>query len=253
MCMVAAGTNAHIVRSTNRKGGGMRSNLLTRIVSILLFVVVPVTGMAQRTTATLAGIVQDSSGAVLPGADVQLINEGTNAVLSKVTTETGEFVFDYVPVGTYTLKIEMPGFKTRESRGIPLGAAQSARQTFTLEVGSQTDAISVTGEAPLVNTLSAEQRIALETKEFANLPMINRDVTSILNVATGLTTRPEVEGSQGSKFRLNGLGGTAMAVVADGTDANGNPGSPTISGYYGYTKINVMSSEAVGQTQIVKG
>ena len=83
--------------------------------------------------------------------------------------------------------------------------------------------------------------------------MINRDITSILNVGTGLNTRPEIEGTQGSKFRLNGLGATAMAITADGTDANGNPGSPTVSGYYGYTKINVMSSEAVGQTQIVKG
>src|SRR5439155_16291271 len=86
-----------------------------------------------------------------------------------------------------------------------------------------------------------------------SMPMTNRDITRRLNVGKGLNTRPEIEGTQGSKFRLNGLGGTSMAVVADGTDANGNPGSPTISGYYGYTKINVMSSEAVGQTQIVKG
>lgn len=231
----------------------MRSNFLSGIVLILLFVALPVPSIAQRTTATFAGIVQDTSGAVLPGADVQLVNEGTNAIVTKVTSETGEFLFDYVPVGTYTLKIELPGFKTHESHGIPLGAAQNARRTYSLEIGSQTDAISVTGEAPQVNTMSAEQRLGLETLEVKTMPMINRDITSILNVGTGLSTRPEVEGSQGSKFRLNGLGGTSMAITANGTDANGNPGSPTISGYYGYTKINVMSSEAVGEMQIVKG
>src|SRR5437016_2659451 len=231
----------------------MRSNSFYRSMLTLLLVSLPLAGIAQRTTATFAGIVQDPSGAVLPGATVELMNEGTNAVISKVTSETGDFLFDYVPVGSYTLKIEMPGFKTHQSRGIPLGAAQNIRRTYTLEVGSQSEAISVTGEAPLVNTMSTEQRIALETVEFNSMRVINRDITSILNVGTGLNTRPEIEGTQGSKFRLNGLGATAMAITADGTDANGNPGSPTVSGYYGYTKINVMSSEAVGQTQIVKG
>src|SRR5215510_5052574 len=88
-------------------------------------------GMAQRTTATFAGIVTDPSSAVLPGVTVQLVNEGTNAVTEKTTGETGEFLFDYVPVGTYTLKISLPGFKSYESRAIPLGAAQNVRRTYT--------------------------------------------------------------------------------------------------------------------------
>ena len=84
----------------------------------------------------------------------------------------------------------------------------------------------------------------MEALEVRTMPMINRDITSILNVHR-VDTRGAVEGTQASKSRLNGLGSTAMAVTANGTDANGNPGSPAISGYYGYTKINVMSSEAV--------
>jgi Carboxypeptidase regulatory-like domain len=96
--------------------------------SVLVFVVVigmTSLGVAQRTTATFAGIVTDPTSAVLPGATVQLINEGTSAVTEKITGETGEFLFDYVPVGTYTLKISLPGFRTYESRAIPLGAAQT--------------------------------------------------------------------------------------------------------------------------------
>src|SRR5215510_5031945 len=231
----------------------MRPTTCTTTVVIVAMAALTNLALAQRTTATFAGIVTDPSKAVLPGAEVQLINEGTNAVTEKLTGETGEFVFDYVPVGTYTLKIEMAGFKTYESRGIPLGAAQSLRRTYTLSVGEITDSVMVTGEAPLVNTLSPEQRVGMENLEVKTMPMINRDITTLLNVGTGLTTRAESEGNAGSKFRLNGLGSTAMAVTANGTDANGNPGSPTISGYYGYTKINVMSSEAVGEMQIVKG
>src|SRR5437867_8374984 len=237
----------------SEQGGGMVSNTRAILFLTLTLIATADLGLAQRTTATFAGIVQDSTGAVLPGVEASLINEGTSAALQSVTNESGEFFLDFVPAGTYTLKLALPGFKTYESKGIPLGAAQSVRRTYTLEVGAITDNVTVTGEAPLVNTLSPEQRVGMETLEVRTMPMINRDITSILNIGTGLTTRPQVEGTQGSKFRLNGLGSTSMAVTANGTDANGNPGSPTISGYYGYTKINVMSSEAVGEMQIVKG
>src|SRR5688572_7608123 len=164
----------------------MCSTILSNLLKIALAVLVlalPATVSAQRTTATFAGIVVDSSGAVLPGAEVQLLNEGTNAAVEQLTGETGEFVFEYVPVGTYTLKIGMSGFKSYESRSIPLGAAQNVRRTYALEVGSITDSVTVTGEASQVNTISPEQRIALETVEVATMPMINRNITSILNLA----------------------------------------------------------------------
>jgi hypothetical protein len=208
----------------------------------------------QRTTGTFAGIVTDRTGAVLPGADVQLVNEGTSATMQKLTGETGEFVYDFVPVGTYTLKIVMPGFKTYNSQGIPLGAAQNVRRTYVLEVGAVTDSVTVTGEVPLVNTLSPEQRISLETIEVRNLPMVNRNITNILEVGSGLTKGVATTGGvAGTRFRLNGLGGSAMSVTANGTDANGNAGSPTISAYGGFNKIDVMSSESVAEVQVVKG
>ena len=127
----------------------MHTSLRKVVLAFVVVVGFSNLGLAQRTTATFAGIVTDPTSAVLPGASVQLINEGTNNVTDKLTGETGEFVFDYVPVGTYTLKISLPGFKTYESRAIPLGAAQNVRRTYALEVGAITDNVTVTGEAPL--------------------------------------------------------------------------------------------------------
>ena len=228
----------------------------TRSILVLITLLISFVGhaSAQRTTATFAGIVADSSGAVLPGAEVQLINEGTSATVQQVTGETGEFLFDYVPVGTYTLKIGLPGFKTYESRGMTLGGAQNVRRTFVLEVGAVTDNVTVTGEAPLVNTLSAEQRISVEALEIAALPMANRNITNILSVGSGLIKgRDTGDGMAGNRFRLNGLGGSSMNVTANGSDANGASGSPNISGYGAYNKIDVMSAEAVGEVQVVKG
>src|SRR5687767_5998924 len=123
------------------------------VLVLLVLVVMVNVSFGQRTTATLAGLVQDSTGAVLPGAEVELLNEGTSIILERLTNETGEFLFDFVPVGSYTLKIELPGFRSYQSQGIALGSAQSVRRIYTLEVGSVTDSVTVTGEATLVNTV----------------------------------------------------------------------------------------------------
>jgi len=212
-------------------------------------------GLAQRTTATFAGIVQDSTGAVLPGVEASLTNEGTSAVLQTVTNETGEFLIDFVPPGTYTLKLGLPGFKGYESRSIPLGAAQTVRRTYTLEVGSITDNVTVTGEAALVNSLTTEQRLTLDTIQVMNLPMNNRNVTSIIEYSGAGLTKGEalVSGAGGVRFRMNGLGGSSMTATANGTNASGFAASNLLGGYGGFTKIDIMSADAVGEVQVVKG
>jgi hypothetical protein len=232
----------------------MRSDIQNIVlVSCLLFAMGGVS-FSQRTDATFAGTVTDPTGAVLPGAEVQMINEGTAAVMTQITSETGEFLFGFLPAGVYTLKIIMPGFKGYESRSIPLGGAQNVRRTYILEVGSITDSVTVTGDAPLVNTISTEQRISVDTLEVKALPMMDRNITNILSVGSGLTRgRPTTDGMAGSRFRLNGLGGSSMSVSANGSDANGASGSPNISGYGGYNKIDVMSSESVAEVQVLKG
>ena len=221
----------------------------------LSFILIAAFSFAQRTTATFAGIVADPTNAVLPGAEIELINEGTSAVMQMLTNETGEFVFDFVPVGTYTLKIKMAGFRAYESRGIPLGAAQNVRRTYTLEVGAVTDSVTVTGEAPLLNTLSPEQRLNLDTLQVTNLPMINRNVTSIIEFSGSGLTKGEalVSGAGGVRYRMNGLGGSSMSASADGGSASGFGSSMALGGYGGFTKIDVMSADAVGEIQVVKG
>jgi Carboxypeptidase regulatory-like domain len=106
----------------------MTSKLRITFVAVYVLAAVSI-GISQGTTARLAGIVQDSTGAVLPGVEASLTNEGTSTALQTVTNESGEFLFDFIPAGTYTLKLALPGFKGFESRGIPLGAAQSLRRT----------------------------------------------------------------------------------------------------------------------------
>ncbi len=216
---------------------------------------------AQRTTATLEGVAVDASGGVLPGVDAVLTNEATGIVERQVTNESGVFIFTYVPGGTYTLEVSLSGFKTQTIKGIALGAAQTVRRRIELEVGALGESITVSGEAALINTASPEQRIDLDAMEVQTLPAANRNLTNLLNLGTGLTRQEgTVEGggsgsggAGGIRLRLNGLGGAAMSITANGTDASANAGARQISQYNGISKIDIVSIESVGEVQIVKG
>ncbi len=208
---------------------------------------------AQRTTATLVGTVVDNSDAAIPGADVILTNQDTGVVTQQVTSVTGEFVFNYVPAGNYGLTISLAGFKTLTFKDIGLGASQNLRRKFTLELGTLSETVTVSGTSPLLNAVSPEQRLEFEPREVQNLPAANRNITSMLVVGTGVTRQDNTEGGFGARLRLNGLGASAMSVTANGTDASGNAGSRMLSQYSGASKIDVMSMEAIGEVQIVKG
>ena len=235
--------------------------LAVSFAAALLLVGSATLAWAQRTTATFQGIVVDSTGALLPGADVALTNEGTGIVERQVTSATGEFQFNYVPGGTYTVFITIPGFRSYTGKGIVLGAAQDVRQRFQLEIGDVAESITVAGASPLISTTSTEQRISLDTTELAALPTANRNLTNLLNIGSGLTKQEAVVEGGGTggnsagtiRLRLNGLGGQAMSITANGTDASGTAGSRSISVYNGVSKIDVVSIESVGEVNIVKG
>ena len=90
---------------------------------------------AQVTTADIVGRVTDATGAVLPGATVTITNEGTGDVRSAPTTESGDYAFNVLPIGTYAVKVELQGFGTQNTRFI-LSAGDRARFDARLSPGS---------------------------------------------------------------------------------------------------------------------
>lgn len=217
---------------------------LTGVVSVLLL---SVTGRAQVVTATVYGTVQDASGALLPGAEVTLTNEGTGAVRNTLTGDTGEFAFDFVSVGTYTLRIQMPGFKTFVQSGIQLSAGQTVRQSYTLQIGEVSEQITIEGRAPLISTASTEQRETIEAIKVSELPIGRRNLTSLLRLSTGVDTTGGTRG-----VRINGVGRHGTGISVDGTDANANPEGRGISTYQGQNYIDVMSVDAVAELQVMR-
>ncbi len=201
---------------------------------------------AQVTTATFYGIVTDPTGAVVAGAEATLTNEGTQGTLRQTTDASGEFAFNFVPAGTYTLRVQASGFKASVNKGVPLSAAESLRRTFALEVGTVSESVEVTSQAALVNTVSAEQRESIGTTQVQELPLSRRNVAGLVTLASGVTRA-------GGDVYLNGAGRGGTSVSVDGTDATGNPERPSLAMFGDFNYINGISIEAVSEVQIIKG
>jgi outer membrane receptor protein involved in Fe transport len=215
-------------------------------MSALLCLLAALPSPGQVTTATFYGSVTDTSQAVLPGASISMTHQGTGAANAKVSDERGEFAFIFLPAGIYTLKIELPGFKTYVSAGFELGAAQNVRRTFALEVGGVAEQVTVTSEAPLVNTVAPEQRHSYSSLQVTELPLANRDFTAVLSSATGVTTG-------GTTIRMNGVGGVGTNITVDGTAASGFPEAPSGSTYGSFNYISLVSIDAIAEVQTTKG
>jgi len=91
----------------------------------------------------------------VPDATVTLTQDETGAVSTKMTGRDGDFQFDFLRVGNYTINIEAKGFKRYAAKGIDLSAGQSVRQIYPLQVGDVSESVIVEASAPLVNTVSA--------------------------------------------------------------------------------------------------
>src|SRR5438128_8218227 len=189
-------------------------NVLRANIVVLSFLSFLGSALGQVSTAMFYGIVTDSTRAVVPGAALTLTNTQTAAAYHKVSDSSGKFVFDFLPTGTYTLRIEAQGFKANETRGITLTAGQQARQTYMLDVGSISETVSVAGTAPLLNAVSAEQQQSIDGAEVSQLPLQRRNVSNILPVGTGVS-------NAGGAVRMNGVGRNGTAYSVDGTNASG--------------------------------
>ncbi len=207
---------------------------------------------AQVTTATLYGTVQDSSGAAAPAARVTITQTETGISRDIAADQRGEFTAAALPVGRYTVRIELSGFKTSVNEGLDLTAGQVLRRSFTLEVGQTTDNITITETAPLIETASAAQKESLGTAEVRSLPLARRNITSLITLSTGIT-EASTGLAGGGNIRLNGVAEGGTAVTVDGTDATANNETRGLNSYGAQNQISVMSIEAVAEVQVVKG
>jgi outer membrane receptor protein involved in Fe transport len=227
-----------------------------RIAAVALILAAALVGSslparAQVTTATLYGVVHDGTGAILPGVPVVVTHQGTNLVRETVSDQRGEFTLPALPAGPYAIKIELAGFKTYSSQGLTLGAGQTVRQTYVLEVGSLEETVTVTESSPLVQTSSTAQMQTIGT-EVQEIPVSRRNLQNVVLLAPGVNS-PDNAAGGGRAFRVNGIGDGGSAITVDGSSAQTNPENRGFGNYGGQNQIEILSVESVAEVQVVKG
>src|SRR5262245_14993985 len=201
----------------------------------LLFVIVPMS-FAQSDRGTITGTVSDQTSAVIPGASIVAVNGETGAKYETISTETGNYTLTQVPPGVYSLTVELPGFKKYVRQGITVLVAQTLRIDIPLEVGADTDDVTVSADAPLLRTESSDVSHNVKSARLDELPILGiggtlsgsagiRNPYAMVQLIPGSTWTPN------SLVRLNGTPANTQSFRIEGQDASnsGTPGVPAQS------------------------
>ena len=152
---------------------------MRRFASFLLLALVAAPSLAhaqsQAINGTIEGVVRDTTGDVLPGATVTITNVETGAQRSVQSASDGSYRAPLLPLGSYTVKAEITGFKTLERTGISLSAGQTAVVDMTLEVGGIAEVVSVSGDSPVAQPGKIDLGRTISQAEIKNLPLVSRN------------------------------------------------------------------------------
>ncbi len=163
------------------------SVLLSVLLSSLL--ILAGTSEAQDFRARLTGRVLDPSGTAIPGASVELQSLGTGAVIRTTTNQEGIYTFLYLNPGTYSLKAGAGGFKTYERTNLVLQTGQSAGIDISLALGALSESVTVTSEAELLSTQTADRGAVVDAKVVAALPVQSRNPLMLAMTLPSVTFR----------------------------------------------------------------
>ncbi len=196
---------------------GLRLIALTVLVAALSF--------AQQSTGTISGTVSDQQGAVIPGAQVEVRNAGTNAVFATSANENGVYIAPGMVVGEYEISVESEGFRRSVRSGVTLQVGQNAEVNITLEIGQVTEVVEVVGEAPLVDTGGATIGEVIERKRVSDLPINGRGALALTMLTAGVISNAGPtnsgfgdRGIQLSSISINGSPNSMNAQMLDGNN-----------------------------------
>jgi hypothetical protein len=173
---------------------------LRRYLWLLSAVLFSTAAFAQF-TSSVQGTVQDSSGAGIPKVTVQLVNTATNAIQAATGDEAGNFRFLSLAPGSYKITADAAGFAKSEV-DVTLLTEQNLNVPITLKVGSVSEALTVTTEAPVVDTADSRTQLTLENQAVDQLPIVGRNLVTLVTMAPG----------------ASGLGTSASGSPASGVD-----------------------------------
>ncbi|MBI2817466.1 MAG: TonB-dependent receptor [Acidobacteria bacterium] len=229
----------------------MTRNLLLPIFFGILILAVSPQGNTQTATARLSGVVTDESEGVLAGAQVTVMNVETGLRRVVVTDDRGRYNAPQLPPGPYELTVTMTGFDTLVRRGVTLALGQEATLAVSLKIGAVTEQVTVSAEAPVVNTTSGSVAGLVDEKRIAELPLNGRDFTQLALVQPGiyLARKTDSVGTKGFGTRIS-MAGSRVDQTAWLLDGSNIKGAATF-GVPGSASGLVLGVDAVREFQVL--
>ena len=204
---------------------------------------------AQTSTAQLSGSVADSSGAVLPHANVLIVNRDTGISRPVQTDGQGQYSAPALEPGHYRITVEAKGFQTLVTDNVTLNVAQNANLGFQLKVGAENQTVTVDGSGQMINTTDASVGTVIDRKFVENIPLNGRSFQDLISMTPGvITASPQSSNQNGQTgdFSVNGQRTESNYYIVDGVSGNINPGNGTAgSGGNG----TIAAATALGTTQ----
>src|SRR6185369_10453065 len=201
------------------KGEIMRY-LLRSLSIVTLCLLSSVLSLAQTDRGTITGTVADATGAVIPGANITATNTQTTAKYETVSTETGNYTLTQLPVGSYAVLVELPGFKKYVRQGVTVLSSTSVRIDIALEVGGAAEEVTVSADAPLLRTETGDVSHNIRTDAVDALPVLSigaaagssgiRNPTAVAQLLPGAYVVPN------TTVKINGAPGNTASYRVEG-------------------------------------
>src|SRR5437879_11885976 len=199
------------------------SILLATVWATAFCLAAPFAG-AQSTGGRIRGTVVDPSGGAVVGANVSLRNEATGSERGAQSGANGEYVFLEVPVGTYTVELQLTGFKKYVRKGVTLELNQILTLDIALQLGGATDVVAVTGAPSLVDTTSTQLGAVVNERSISQLPLAQRDTYQLLQLQPGVESQVGLDSVYGSDragvVSVDGGRGRDNNFTVNGGDGN---------------------------------
>src|SRR6266481_5268337 len=189
---------------------------------------------AQVSTGTISGVVQDQSGSVIPGATLTIRNVDTGTVRTLTSDVGGRYTAPDLSLGGYEVQAQQMGFQTEIRTGITLTVGQQAVVNLALKVGQISDRVTITAEAPLVESTTSAMSSLVDARTIRDLPLNGRSYDQLALLQPGVVSMGAGQApaafdfGTGARFSVTGSRAYANSFMLDGTDindhANGTPG-----------------------------
>jgi len=224
-------------------------NKATTLLSVIgITLLLQFSSSAQVFTASISGLVADQSGGGIPNAVIHIRNTETNDAREARTGPDGHFTFPQLKPGPYEITAEAPGFKRFVQPSLTVAPSQAAEFNVPMEVGESNQKVEVSATAPVLDTLSADKAVTLETKQIIDLPTNFRNplvlvwqTAGVVAIRTGLSQADQEQNQ--NRFALAGGRDEGAALLIDGV--------PSTSGDWGGA-IATPSIEATSEVQVVR-